>query len=106
MKTKKPRIIKIRFALYSANCMTCKHLSPETGETAFTLCHYKSGNEQCPAEEVTFNITGEAQQLAQRVQRARDKRQPKKETNLLRYVSQQSDAFRSKFYEYLENPSL
>lgn len=102
----KPRVIKIRFALYSADCMSCKHLSPETGTTAFSECHYKKGNDLCPAEEVTFNITGEAQQYAQRVKRARDKRQALRETKLMRYVSKQSDAFRSKFYEYLENPSI
>lgn len=102
--TSKPR--KIRFALFSTNCMDCKHLSPETGSKAFAECHYKKGNDQCPAAEVVFSVVGEAQQLAQQVQRARDKRHAKRETKLMRYVSQQSDAFRSKFYEHLENLSI
>lgn len=91
------------FALYSQNCMSCKHLSPETGKVAFVDCHHTKGNTQCPASEVKFAVTGEALDYARRVLAARDKRQPKREASLMRYVGTQSKAFRSKFYEFLEN---
>lgn len=89
-------------ALYSANCMTCKHLS-ETGVRDFEDCHFSKGNKLCPAAELRFVIVGEALNYARRVLRARDRRHPKREARLMKYVSSQSAAFQSRFYEYLEN---
>ncbi len=93
---------KEMFALYSADCMTCNHLS-ETGKVAYVKCHYSKGNEQCPAAEVRFVVVGEALDYARRVLVARDKRFPKREARLMAYVGTQSEAFRSKFYDALEN---
>jgi len=83
--------------------MTCQHLSPETGTRDFQDCHYKKGNKQCPAAEVQFAVVGEALVYARRVLRARDKRHPKREARLMKYVGTQSAAFQSRFYEYLDN---
>jgi len=89
-------------ALYNNNCMTCKHLS-ETGVRDFQDCHFSRGNKQCPASEVLLVVVGEALTYARRVLRARDKRQPTREANLMKYVATQSAAFQSRFYEYLDN---
>ncbi len=93
---------KEMFALYSLDCMTCKHLS-ETGTVAYVKCHYSKGNEQCPASEVRFVVVGEALDYARRVLRARDKRFPNREAKLMKHVANQSEAFRAKFYDALEN---
>lgn len=90
------------FALYSANCMKCKHLS-ETGVREFEDCHFSQGNNQCPAAEVRFVVVGEALDYARRVLRARDRRKPTREAKLMKYVAEQSPAFQSRFYEYLDN---
>lgn len=89
-------------ALYSDNCMTCKHLT-ETGVREFQDCHFTVGNKQCPAAEVRIVVVGEALEYARRVLRARDKRQPNKEAKLMKHVAAQSAAFQSRFYEYLDN---
>lgn len=89
-------------ALYSNDCMTCKHLC-ETGVRDFQDCHFSKGNKLCPASEVRLVIVGEALTYARRVLRARDKRQPKREARLMKYVAAQSAAFQSRFYEYLDN---
>ena len=89
-------------ALYSANCMTCSHLS-EVGTRDFQECHFKNGNKQCPAAEVQLVVVGEALTYARRILRARDKRQSKLEAKLMKYVAGQSAAFQSRFYEYLDN---
>ena len=89
-------------ALYSADCMTCMHLS-ETGSRDFQECHFKNGNKQCPASELRFVVVGEALDYARKVLRARDRRHSKREARLMSYVSAQSAAFQSRFYEYLEN---
>lgn len=99
---KQPKQQKEYFALYSADCMTCSHLS-ETGTTAHVGCHFSKGNTECPAAEVRFVVVGEALEYAKRVLAARDKRLPKREARLMRHVGQQSKAFRSKFYQALEN---
>lgn len=93
---------KTFFALYSSDCMTCSHLS-ETGKIAFVKCHFTKGNQQCPAAEVRFVVVGEALKYARDVIAARDKRHVRREARLLAYVAQQSPAFKSKFYDYLEN---
>jgi len=90
------------FALYSADCLQCKHLS-ETGTTAYVDCHHTKGNTQCPASEVRFVIVGEALDYARRVLAARDKRHAKTEARLMRHVGEQSVAFKDRFYLYLEN---
>lgn len=90
------------FALYSANCMTCKHLI-ETGTREFQDCHFSKGNKQCPASEVRIVIVGEALDYARRILRARDKRMPNREARLMKHVAAQSAAFQSRFYEYLDN---
>lgn len=90
------------FALYSANCTSCLHLS-ETGTRDFHDCHFTNGNKQCPAAETRFVVVGEALLYARRVLRARDGRKPKKEAKLMQYVAAQSAAFQSRFYEYLDN---
>lgn len=89
-------------ALYSTNCMTCKHLT-ETGVREFQDCHFSKGNKQCPAAEVRIVVVGEALEYARRILRARDKRLPKREAKLMKYVAAQSAAFQSRFYEYLDN---
>ncbi len=91
------------FALYSDNCMKCKHLSPETGKVAFVDCHHSKGNTQCPAAEVKFVVVGEALEYARRVLKARDRRHPIREAKLMQHVGAQSPAFRAKFYDALEN---
>lgn len=102
MTTPKVTQHKEFFALYSPNCMTCSHLS-ETGTIAHVKCHHTKGNKQCPAAEVRFVVVGEALKYARRVLAARDKRDAAREARVMRYVSTQSEAFRSKFYDYLEN---
>ncbi len=89
-------------ALYSADCSNCKHLT-ETGKREFEKCHFSNGNKLCPAQEVRIVVVGEALEYARKVLRARDKRQPKKEAVLMKYVGAQSEAFQSRFYEYLDN---
>lgn len=89
-------------ALYSANCTSCQHFS-ETGKRDFQDCHFSKGNKECPASEVKLVVVGEALEYARKVLRARDKRQPKRESKLMEYVGQQSKAFQSRFYEYLDN---
>ena len=89
-------------ALYSVNCMSCKHLT-ETGKREFQDCHFSKGNKQCPASEVRIVVVGEALTYARRVLRARDKRQPNREARYMKYVAAQSAAFQSRFYEYLDN---
>jgi hypothetical protein len=88
--------------LYSAACLTCKSLV-EYGTVKNKDCHYTQGNAQCPAAEVKIVFIGEAQDYALRVLKARDKRMAKTEARLMQHVGKQSAAFRSKFYEYLEN---
>ncbi len=99
---KKIKRDKEYFALYSANCMTCSHLS-ETGDVAHIECHYSKGNTQCPASEVRFVVVGEAQEYARKILAARDKRHANTEARLMKYVGQQSAAFKSKFYDALDN---
>lgn len=82
--------------------MTCKHLC-ETGVRDFQDCHFSKGNKLCPASEVRLVVVGEALTYARRVLRARDKRHPKREARLMKYVAAQSAAFQSRFYEYLDN---
>lgn len=89
-------------ALYSTNCLKCSHLV-ETGTTAFTKCYFKSGNTLCPASEVKLVIVGKALSIARRVSKARENRDTALEARLITEVSKGSEAFRSKFYQYLEN---
>ena len=94
-------------ALYSENCLKCKHLCPSAPQT-FDECHYEKhgdvgGNKQCPAKDVRLEVTGEALEYARKVLRARDKRLPKAEARLMKYVGAKSPAFQSRFYEFLEN---
>jgi hypothetical protein len=89
-------------ALYSKDCINCKHLT-ETGNRDFVTCHFSKGNKQCPAQELRFVVVGEALTYARRVLRARDRRLPKLEAKHMKYVSSQSAAFQTRFYEYLEN---
>ncbi len=91
------------FALYSSDCIKCKHLSPETGTKSFVKCHYTKGNKQCPASEVTFVVVGKALKYAKLVLKCRDKRDAAREARLMTFVSNQTEAFKSKFYDYLEN---
>ena len=100
--TKKPTEA---FALYSANCMTCRHLSPETGTKSHVKCHFTKGNTQCPAAEVTFVVVGKALKYAKLVRKCRDERNAARESKLMLYVANQTDAFKSKFYDYLESGS-
>lgn len=88
--------------LYSVACLTCKSLV-ENGTVKNKDCHYTQGNTQCPAAEIKIVIVGEALDYAQRVLKARDKRLAKTEARLMQFVGKQSAAFRTKFYEYLEN---
>lgn len=94
--------LKEHLALYSENCLTCKSLV-EYATKANPDCHWKQGNEQCPAREVKIVVVGEALEIAQKVIRARDKRMAVTEAQLMKYVGKQSAAWRSKFYTYLEN---
>lgn len=89
-------------ALYSGNCVGCKHLY-ELGTVLHEECHYSNGNTQCPASEVKLVVVGEAVDMARRVLRARDKRQPVREAKIMQSVGTKSDAFKSKFYDALEN---
>lgn len=90
-------------SLYSANCLTCKHLCPDTGVREFEECHHSNGNKQCPALEVRVVVVGEALDYARKVLRARDKRQPKREAKLMKHVGLQSPTFKDRFYKYLED---
>lgn len=90
-------------ALYSANCLTCKHLCPDTGVREFEDCHFEAGNKQCPAKGVKVVVVGEALDYARKVLRARDKRKPKLEARLMKHVGLQPATFQDRFYKYLEN---
>ena len=98
--------VKEYFALYSADCMQCKHLSPQTGTQVYERCHVSKGNKQCPAAEVQFAVVGEALNYAKQVLKARDKRFARTEARLMRYVGQQSSAFKNQFYKLLENGGI
>lgn len=87
--------------LFSEKCITCKHLV-EHAKVDNRECHFTQGNVQCPAVEVKIVFVGEALMYARKVLAARDKRHAKTEARLMEYIGAQSQAFRTKFYEYLE----
>lgn len=88
--------------LYSRNCKSCKHLDP-TEKKGWSSCHYSKGNEECPASEIRFTITGKATKLARQVLAARDARNAEAEANILAAVSKEDSAFQERFYFTLEN---
>lgn len=89
-------------ALYTKNCLNCSHLV-ETGKIAYSKCHWTKGNNLCPAKDLAIVIVGKAKRYSDLVKKARSKRDAAKETSLMEFVSKQSAAFQSKFYDYLEN---
>lgn len=93
-----------RFALYSRNCKSCKHLdSAETN--LYTKCHFSKGNDQCPAAEVEIVVVGAAYRMARQVLAARDKRDAKEEARILAAVAKESEAFQERFYSAIEHPT-
>lgn len=97
----------VYFALYKNDCLRCSHLikSKEAGLKlrAFASCHHTKGNAHCPALEVAVVIVGKAYYYAERVARARQERDAEKEVALMKIVSTQNEAFKSKFYSHLES---
>ena len=94
-------IDKDYLGLYSTNCLNCSHLV-EAGKVEYDKCYYKtSSNKQCPASEVRIVITGKALRYAEKVLKARADRNITREAVLLSLVAKESEAFRSKFNDYL-----
>lgn len=86
-------------ALYSKNCKRCSLLDPE--ETKKFKCTPKSGNTECPAQEVQFAVVGKAKRLATDVKAARLDGDINREMLILQEVGKRSKAFQQKFKEWL-----
>jgi uncharacterized Fe-S radical SAM superfamily protein PflX len=92
-----------RFGIYSEDCLRCKSLVPSATEK-FEACHFSKGNKFCPASEVQVVVVGKALDYAKRVLAARQKRHIKTEAKILNLVANEPEAFRERFYAFLENP--
>lgn len=48
---------RAKFILYEEKCVVCVHLFPRCSKRkTYNKCHYKNGNEDCPAQEVVFVV--------------------------------------------------
>lgn len=90
-------------SLYSRDCKTCGHLDPEEVADPDIKCHYSTGNRWCPASEIQIVVVGEAQRMAQRVLRARSRRDADVEAKIMSRLKSKSEAFRERFYFYIES---
>lgn len=88
------------FAIYSANCLKCGHLV-EADYRKYDKCHYSNGNKQCPASEVRVTITGKVERLVKRLIKARKRKDPQREAEVLTLVSKESPSFQRRFYQEL-----
>lgn len=98
---------KEHLGFFSENCKRCKHLFPSETRS-FKICHYKFGNnglgnEFCPAADLQIVIVGRAMRWAKLVLTARSGRDAVVEARILSKVSKESQAFKERFYFYLEN---
>lgn len=96
-------INKEYLSLYSRDCKTCGHLDPEEVADPDIKCLYSNGNRWCPAAEIQIVIVGEAQRMAQRVLRARSKRDAELEARIMNRLKNKSPAFKERFYFYVES---
>lgn len=89
-------------ALYSENCIKCKHLVT-TAEKCYNKCHFSKGNSFCPAAELQIVVVGKAARWAKLVKEAREKRDILTEYKILSKVKDEPKPFVERFYHYLEN---
>ena len=50
--------------LYKPKCLTCTHLFPEGGKKPYNGCHYKAGNEDCPARTLKLVVAVPAERVS------------------------------------------
>lgn len=87
-------------ALYSTNCLKCRHLCPDATKK-YSKCHHTNGNPDCPASEIQMVVVGRAYRLAASVIQARRKRDASLEAEVMVEVSNGSKAFQDRFYSRL-----
>ena len=88
-------------ALYSTNCLKCKFLIE--GATKKFKCHFKKGNDQCPARDLRITITGKTNQYLERLRQARSEKDAKKEAAIWVEISGETRAFQVRMYDLMEN---
>lgn len=87
-------------ALYSKNCLKCAHLVEGMTKT-FEKCHFKNGNNMCPASDLRITITGKIRQYLKRLRAARKKQDAKTEAAIWAEISEESRAFQTRMYNLL-----
>lgn len=50
--------------LYKPKCLECTHLFPEGGKKPYNGCHYKAGNEDCPARTLKLVVAVPAERVS------------------------------------------
>lgn len=50
--------------LFKPKCLECTHLFPEGGKKPYNGCHYKSGNDECPAKSLKLVVAVPAERVS------------------------------------------
>jgi len=50
--------------LYKPKCLECTHLFPEGGKKVYNGCHFKAGNDECPAKGLKIVIAVPAERVS------------------------------------------
>ena len=90
------------FAIYSEKCLRCSHLV-EGAKKTFNKCHFRKGNDQCPAVAVKILSVGKIKRYANLIRKARVNKDPSMEQKVWTALTQESPAFLTRFYEYLND---
>lgn len=88
-------------AVYSEKCLRCSHFV-EGAQRTYTKCHFSKGNSYCPAKEVRVVIAGRMKYLKKKLESARHACNAEMESEVWIEVAKQSEAFKRRFYQILE----
>lgn len=89
---------KENLAVYSLDCLNCKHLVEGAAEN-YTECHYTKGNDQCPASEIRIVAVGKIISYTRQLRDATDKQDTRRIARIWAKLSKESPAFQSRFHE-------
>lgn len=63
-RDEKPEGKKDVILLYKPKCLECTHLFPEGGKKVYNGCHFKAGNDECPAKGLKIVIAVPAERVS------------------------------------------
>lgn len=86
--------------IYSSRCLRCAHFV-EGAKHKYDDCHYSAGNTDCPASEVRIISTGKVRRAAKLIKEARAARDPHREAEILKSLTNESEAFLHLLYELI-----